>query len=167
MQKASQSYPVRWKSSKYLVTNMVIGQLNNDWRARMPGGWKNKASHSQQKRKQIQKPSKRQGEATVTKILLINSHPWYSNWSQLFWNYLPDICICAGRQTSEFPKPQQTHDKALWTMFHLIHFLQKSRLSPEEKANDETAEKKTTHFLCSFPFLLLIYFKNRWTGSRR
>lgn len=42
---------------------------------------------------------KRQGEATV-KILLINSHPWYFNWIQLFWNYLLDICFCVGRQTS-------------------------------------------------------------------
>lgn len=57
-------------------------------------------SLTQQKRKQIQKPGKRQGEATVAKILLINSHPWYFNWIQLFWNYLLDICFCAGRQAS-------------------------------------------------------------------
>lgn len=88
--------------------------------------WKNnnKASHLQQKRRLTWKPSRRRREVTVRKILIITTPPLifllYSDALKLSSWY---ILLC--RQASfwhQFPKPHRTCDKALWTIFHLIHY---------------------------------------------
>lgn len=67
----------------------------------------------------------------------------------------------------QFPKPQQTHDKALWTIFHLIHFYKNTGCPLREKQMMKQVRKRQLIFSVHFPSYFMIYFKSRWTGSRR